>query len=95
MLRFRREVNNMELKDTIEWMQSADYKKRFRAEYHQLNIRIEKLCSFLYRWDNNMLDFTPSTPRSVYDLQIRAMQDYLAVLEARAAIEDIDLSQEE
>lgn len=85
----------MELKDTIELMQSADYKKRFRAEYHQLNIRIEKLCSFLYKWDNNMLDFTPSTPKSVYDLQIRAMQDYLAVLEARAAIEDIDLSQEE
>lgn len=85
----------MELKDTIELMQSADYKKRFKAEYHQLSIRTEKLHDFLYKWDNNMIDFEPKTPRSVYDLQIRAMKDYLAVLEARAAIEDIDLLPEE
>ena len=33
----------MELKDTIELMQSEDYKERFKAEYHQLRIRFEKL----------------------------------------------------
>ena len=33
----------MELKDTVQLMQSDDYKDRFRAEYQQLVIRFEKL----------------------------------------------------
>ena len=33
----------MELKDTIELMQSADYKDRFKAEYFQAVIRLKKL----------------------------------------------------
>ena len=33
----------MELKDTIEMMNSADYKERFKAEYYQTKIRYEKL----------------------------------------------------
>ena len=30
----------MELKDTIELMQSSDYKDRFKAEYFQVAIRL-------------------------------------------------------
>lgn len=33
----------MELKDTIELMNSTDYKERFRAEYYQTKIRYDKL----------------------------------------------------
>lgn len=33
----------MELKETIELMQSGDYRERFRAEYLQTKIRYEKL----------------------------------------------------
>lgn len=32
-----------ELKDTIELMNSSDYKDRFKAEYYQLKIRYTKL----------------------------------------------------
>ena len=35
----------MELKDTIELMQSDDYKERFKAEYYQVKIRLEKAGS--------------------------------------------------
>ena len=35
-----------ELKDTIEMMNSADYKERFKAEYAQTKIRYEKLKAF-------------------------------------------------
>lgn len=35
-----------ELKDTIEMMNSADYKERFKAEYDQTKIRYEKLKAF-------------------------------------------------
>ena len=38
----------MELKDTIDLMQSNDFKERFKAEYFQLKIRIT--------WLKNMLD---------------------------------------
>ena len=81
----------MELNNTIEMMMSPDYKERFKAEYHQLVIRFEKLHNMLYRWDNNMLDFTPTCPRSLYDLQYRAMKDYISILDARARIEGIEL----
>ena len=36
----------MELKDTIELMQSGDYRERFKAEYLQTKIRHEKLKAF-------------------------------------------------
>lgn len=82
----------MELKDTIELMQSSDYKDRFKAEYYQLVIRFEKLKKMLENWDNNALGFEPTCPRGIYNFQIRAMADYIATLETRAAIEGIELS---
>ena len=81
----------MELKDTIKMMDNADYKERFKAEYYQLKIRHDKLNAMLTKWDNGELDFTPTCPRSIYNIQIKAMEDYLAILEARAIIEGVNL----
>lgn len=84
-------VRAMELTDTVKMMESADYKERFRAEYYQLAIRFEKLKSMLETWDEGTLRFTPTCPRSTYNMQIKAMADYLAVLEVRAVMEGITL----
>lgn len=81
----------MELKDTVSGMTSGDYKERFKAEYNQIVIRYRKLKDMLDRWDRGELMFTPSCPRSTYNMQIRSMTDYIAVLEARAVMEDIPL----
>lgn len=81
----------MELKDTVEMMNSADYKERFKAEYQQVVIRYKKLRDMLAKWDNNELTFTPTCPKSTYNMQIKAMTDYIAVLEARAVMEGIEL----
>lgn len=81
----------MELKDTIELMTSSDYKDRFRAEYNQTFIRCEKLKVMLEKWDKGELNFTPTCPRSLYNLQVRAMEDYITVLQARAKIEEVTL----
>ena len=81
----------MELKDTAELMNSADYKERFLAEYYQASIRYQKLKAMAEKWDNGELNFTPTCPRSIYDLQLRTMKDYIAILEARASIEDIKI----
>lgn len=81
----------MELKNTIEMMQSADYKERFKAEYYQNVIRYQKLKEMLRKWDKGELNFTPTCPISTYNMQIKAMTDYIAVLEARAVMEGIEL----
>lgn len=81
----------MELKDTVEMMNSADYKERFKAEYCQVVIRYQKLKAMLVKWDKGELNFTPTCPRSTYNMQIKAMTDYIAVLEARAAMEGVVL----
>lgn len=77
----------MELKDTIELMQSEDYKERFTAEYQQLIIRYKKLKKMYDNWDN--LNFLPKCPKSIYKMQLEAMEKYLTILEARAAIEEV------
>ena len=57
----------MELNDTIELMQSTDYKDRFKAEYHQLCIRREKLVDLLDRWNRSALEFQPNCPFDLLD----------------------------
>lgn len=81
----------MELKDTIELMQSTDYKDRFKAEYYQLKIRREKLIDFLDRWNRGALGFQPDCPFDLLDKQLRDMTAYKERLEERAKIEKIEL----
>ena len=81
----------MSFADTIEMMQSENYKERFKAEYYQLVIRYNKLVTMLEKWDNGQLNFEPSCNRGIYNFQVRAMADYIACLETRAIIEGIEL----
>ena len=81
----------MELKDTVKLMESGDYKERFKAEYYQIVIRYRKLSAMLEKWDNGTLEFNPTCPRSTYNIQVKAMADYIAILEARAVMEGIEL----
>lgn len=85
------DLRPMELRDTAAMMQSEDYKERFRAEYYQTVIRFDKLNQMLKKWDRDQLAFEPTCPRSTYNMQLKAMADYIAVLEARAVMEKIDL----
>ncbi|MBO5967841.1 MAG: hypothetical protein J6S14_05010 [Clostridia bacterium] len=81
----------MELKDTIEMMNSPDYKERFKAEYRQTKIRYNKLHNMLVKADAHTLDFTPSCPLELLREQKAAMGKYLYCLEVRAEIEGIKL----
>lgn len=81
----------MELNETIEMMQSADYKERFKAEYYQLKIRYEKLETMLVSYNDGTLDFTPSCSYGILSEQWNIMGAYLHILKARADIENIDL----
>lgn len=82
----------MELNDTVEMMNSEDYKERFKAEYVQLKIRYDKLHKMLIKRAAKTLDFEPTCPVNILTEQKNYMANYLRVLEIRAEIEGIDLS---
>lgn len=81
----------MELKDTIEMMNSKDYKERFKAEYYQTKIRYDKLHNMIVKMEAGTCNFTPSCSLEIFEEQARQMGMYLHVLEVRAQIEKIDL----
>lgn len=82
----------MKLNETVEMMNSADYKERFKAEYLQLRIRINGLSAMLEKYKNGTLDFTPSCSYDLLHRQLMCMKDYAICLETRANIEKIDLA---
>ena len=79
------------LVDTALGMVSSDYKERFKAEYKQLKVRFDRLVAMCEAWDKKELKFNPTCPREMYDKQLKAMKDYLTVLEERAALEGVEL----
>ena len=83
----------MTLSEIAELMLDGDYRNRFKAEYFHVKLRLNALKAVLKLWDENKLDFKPDCPRSIYRLQEHAMEDYLAVLEARAKIENVNIEE--
>lgn len=93
----------MELKDTIEMMNSPDYKERFKAEYHQTKVRYEKLKSFNTKIEAaRQMQYSPignykcpmpshDCPDELLREQQAVMGNYLHILEVRAEIEGVEL----
>lgn len=81
----------MELKDTIEMMTSADYKERFKAEYYQLKIRLEKLHAIITKMRAGTLEFKPKRAEWSLLQQYYHMHNYLRALEHAAHEEGIEL----
>ena len=92
-MELKEKVVNWELKDTIDLMNSSDYKERFQGEYLQTKIRYEKLHKLIIKMEAGTCDFTPSCSLEIHKEQARHMGMYLHILEVRAEIENIDLSQ--
>lgn len=91
----KKEKNNMELKETVELMNSEDYKERFVAEYHQVKIRYEKLKNFCNKIEVETMLGKEVTkhdcPLELLREQQKYMGLYLSILEKRALIENIVL----
>ena len=81
----------MQLKDTVEMMNSEDFKERFKVEYYQLLLRLDDLKSMLIKWGNNMLDFEPKCSKETLENQVIFMKGYVDILLLRAGIEGINL----
>lgn len=81
----------MELKDTIEMMQSDDYKLRFKAEYYQTKLHYNNLHAMIVKYEAGTLNFTPKCSIELLKEQASYMGKYLYTLEVRAEIEGIEL----
>lgn len=81
----------MELKDTIEMMNSEDFKERFKAEYYQTKIRYDRLHKMLIKYEAGTLNFEPKCSLELLTEQAKHMGLYLKCLEIRAEIEGIEL----
>ena len=82
----------MELKDTIEMMNSDDFKERFKAEYYQLKIRFDKLHTMVTKYEAGTLTFEPKCSLELLKKQEAYMWEYIKCLDLRAEIEGIDLT---
>ena len=84
-------IRKMTLADTIDLMNSPDYKERFKAEYYQIRIRTLKLRDMCEAWDAGRLSFAPACSRNLYQNQLSRMGAYCRVLRNRAQMEGIEL----
>ena len=94
------QVKELTLNDTVELMNSPDYKERFCAEYIQTKIRYERLKAFNTRIEaaRETKGSEKAVPMPEHDCpddmlieQQHTMGKYLHLLEVRAVIEGIDL----
>ena len=80
-----------DLRQTVNIMQSNNYKERFLAEYYQTKIRYNKLHNMLVKYEAKTLEFEPTCPIEILKRQCSHMGEYLYDLEVRAEIEKIEL----
>ena len=83
------------LRDTIELMNSNDFKERFVAEYVQTKIRYDALHRMLVKYKAGTLSFTPQCSYELLTEQAGFMGQYLHCLEVRAEIEGVKLPDNE
>lgn len=68
-----------------------EWKERFIQEFNELQTRTEKLGEMLTKMEKGTLQFTPACPYQLLKNQHIIMCNYLAVLQSRAKIENIEL----
>ena len=85
----------MKLQDTIDLMNSSDFKDRFKAEYYQLKIRYNGLQNMLKKYKEGTLEFIPNCSYDLLYTQLVYMKLYIDILEERARIENIYLEGED
>ena len=90
-MELKEKVVNYELKDTVDLMNSSDYKERFQAEYLQTKIRYNKLQKLVVKYEAGTLGFEPKCPIEILKDQKMYMGCYLFKMEVRAEIEGIEL----
>lgn len=81
----------MELRETVELMESKDWKDRFIAEWLQTRIRYEKLHKMIIKREVGRHGFSTPIPLDSWKAQAQYMGLYLHELEKQAVLHEIEL----
>lgn len=81
----------MKLEETVLDMISDDYVLRFKAEYNQLCIRLEKLTRIIEKATANEVTFDKEESLKLLEAQAETMKNYKKILETRADNEGVRL----
>ena len=92
-MELKEKITNWELKDTVDLMNSDNYIDRFKAEYLQTKIRLEKLEDILIKNTAGTLAFELESDNLLLEDQLYYMKEYFRVLRVRAEKEGIDVQQ--
>ena len=85
----------MRLSDTIDMMNSPDYRDRMKAEYMQVKIRRDALHEMCVKYEAGTLKFEPTCSLDLLKKQETIMGQYLYMIEIRASLEGIVLDKVE
>lgn len=76
---------------TVDDMLSNDWKRRFKAEYDQLSLRLARLYNTIEFADKNQMEGTLYAQIGVLKIQACVMSTYKQILEERAKLIGLDL----
>ena len=76
---------------TVDDMFSNDWKRRFKAEYDQLSLRLARLYNTIEFADKNQMGGTLYAQIGVLKIQACVMSTYKRILEERAKLVGLDL----
>ena len=76
---------------TVDDMLSNDWKRRFKAEYDQLSLRLARLYNTIEFADKNQMEGTLCAQIEVLKIQACVMSTYKRILEERAKLVGLDL----
>ena len=85
----------MRLSDTIDLMNSPDYRDRMKAEYLQVRIRRDALHEMCVKYEAASLKFEQTCSLELLKKQETIMNQYMYMLEIRASLEGIVLDKGE
>ena len=83
----------MRLSDTLDLMNSPDYRDRMKAEYLQTKIRRDALHEMCVKYEAGTLKFEPTCSLDLLKKQETIMSQYLYLLEIQASLEGICLEE--
>jgi hypothetical protein len=91
VIQLLKDTPTIEDNDLIAGMISDDYKERFKAEYKQLIIRMNRLEDIINKIEYDCAEFKPTCSLILLKRQYSTMISYASILEDRAGYEGINL----
>lgn len=73
-------MQDMSLKDVLDYFNSTAFLPVIKDAYRNFKINYDNCATIIQKWDNNMLDTTPTHERHYYDERLMELRIYLVTI---------------